>query len=703
MSEQYAMLAGYLPFDDDPANPEGDNINLLYKYITTTPLTFPEYVTPHARDLLRRILVPDPRKRADLFEVARHSWLSEYASVVEFITSTTTTTELAVQNVRHVSNHADAPMLGRSASVREPSKQTYPGQGDLARKHGNVDQEAIPEDYARTSKDNKRRTVQVEYVAPRSETVRGHEAAATASAARTRARPESQGPVEVPTSSHSVTRKALPTEDQAYETRDAHYSAGTRPAYDSNANVSPTVSRPSRDPPRSVSDNAFANMVSRPMTGGSLTSATSGRASMGLQNRGSSYGQPAAPRIHAAPAHGQMAQSERSNLAESIRDDDAALSDIGSPSISSVPTKFDRMTGFSQMTGPQAIQAQPQPIVAQQAGNHKRSSTVGSFSERFFGRRGSLFGGSRSDKNGSEKPMREKTTKRYPPVSMQTNPSSTGLSRPSMERSSRRSMSFGFSKKRSNSIMESETSDNKPRRNSFLPASFSLRSIGIGGNNDSYDSQSGYDSQELENGQQGSTTSVGRANSQEQSQSGIDHNRVSRHPSQSTQERRAPPKAHERYSQQRPDQPSLPANNVPSYTSTAQRREDEPRQRQQRQRPISYHPESYGSALMQTLPQSASQQRAPYPSDFNEGDDNIAPGNSQDSGPQNRGKSALPSANAPSIGGNKGGRGVLQKPNRRFEDSHERQDYSRPQNSGSNGAARRVMDFFRRRGRDRGD
>ena len=88
---QYAMLAGYLPFDDDPANPEGDNINLLYKYITTTPLTFPEYVTPHARDLLRRILVPDPRQRADLFEVARHSWLSDFAHVVAQVTSSTTT------------------------------------------------------------------------------------------------------------------------------------------------------------------------------------------------------------------------------------------------------------------------------------------------------------------------------------------------------------------------------------------------------------------------------------------------------------------------------------------------------------------------------------------------------------------------------------------------------------------------------------
>ena len=85
------MLAGYLPFDDDPANPEGDNINLLYKYITTTALTFPEYVTPHARDLLRRILVADPRQRADLFEVARHSWLSDFAHVVAQVTSSTTT------------------------------------------------------------------------------------------------------------------------------------------------------------------------------------------------------------------------------------------------------------------------------------------------------------------------------------------------------------------------------------------------------------------------------------------------------------------------------------------------------------------------------------------------------------------------------------------------------------------------------------
>lgn len=77
----YAMLAGYLPFDDDPANPDGDNINLLYKYIVNTPLSFPDYISEEARDLLCMMLVPDPTRRADLRSIMAHSWLSGYTSL----------------------------------------------------------------------------------------------------------------------------------------------------------------------------------------------------------------------------------------------------------------------------------------------------------------------------------------------------------------------------------------------------------------------------------------------------------------------------------------------------------------------------------------------------------------------------------------------------------------------------------------------
>ncbi|TFK69178.1 Pkinase-domain-containing protein [Pluteus cervinus] len=74
----YAMLAGYLPFDDDPANPDGDNINLLYRYIVNTPLSFPDYISAEARDILGIMLVPDPTRRASLDAVMAHPWLAAY-------------------------------------------------------------------------------------------------------------------------------------------------------------------------------------------------------------------------------------------------------------------------------------------------------------------------------------------------------------------------------------------------------------------------------------------------------------------------------------------------------------------------------------------------------------------------------------------------------------------------------------------------
>ncbi|KAJ3380140.1 hypothetical protein HDU84_006156 [Entophlyctis sp. JEL0112] len=71
----YSMIAGYLPFDDDPENPDGDNINLLYNYIMETKLEYPDHVPPDCRDLIDRILVPDPKFRADINEVMNHKWM----------------------------------------------------------------------------------------------------------------------------------------------------------------------------------------------------------------------------------------------------------------------------------------------------------------------------------------------------------------------------------------------------------------------------------------------------------------------------------------------------------------------------------------------------------------------------------------------------------------------------------------------------
>lgn len=75
----YAMLSGYLPFDDDPQNADGTNLARLYHYITHSPLTFPEYIQATPRDLLRKILVPNPNKRLNLKQVRNHQWLASHA------------------------------------------------------------------------------------------------------------------------------------------------------------------------------------------------------------------------------------------------------------------------------------------------------------------------------------------------------------------------------------------------------------------------------------------------------------------------------------------------------------------------------------------------------------------------------------------------------------------------------------------------
>ncbi|EDO17159.1 hypothetical protein Kpol_1072p29 [Vanderwaltozyma polyspora DSM 70294] len=97
----YAMLAGYLPWDDDPQNPEGDDIARLYYFITRTSLKFPEYISPIPRDLLRRLLVSDPRKRLNIRQIQQHEWLrphSEFLSITPEDWDNKMKTEVALSN-----------------------------------------------------------------------------------------------------------------------------------------------------------------------------------------------------------------------------------------------------------------------------------------------------------------------------------------------------------------------------------------------------------------------------------------------------------------------------------------------------------------------------------------------------------------------------------------------------------------------------
>jgi protein-serine/threonine kinase len=440
------MLAGYLPFDDDPANPDGDNINLLYKYIVTTPLTFPEYVTPHARDLLRRILVPDPRKRADLFEVARHSWLSEYSHVVSHITSSTTNVadianttvnsgefnpfELLNWELTIVETQKEAPHLARSASVREPpktSQSNVPAVGGLNHHAGDISQDS-PSEKSKTTRDAKRRTVQVEYVAPQSQTTRG------------------EPPAEPSTSRRAPAPSELPVAPVQQPAEPVQKKGADAPALNLNKPLPGYF-------PRSTSDNAALTgsqhvalpSGARPATGGSMASFNNaGR----LPSRGS-YGQPVAPTVTATNTEGRLAQP-KSRQFTLPQEPEASNTSIGRPSTQVLPSTFNTTPRQEPPKG------------------HKRSNTVSSLGEKLFGRSGSIMGGRGSQANTA----RTKQDKRYPPVSMKE-PLPRENSRISMD--SRRSMQYPHNRKASESGLE-----NRPRRFSLLPQSFSFRGFSTG-------------------------------------------------------------------------------------------------------------------------------------------------------------------------------------------------------------------------------
>lgn len=708
------MLAGYLPFDDDPANPEGDNINLLYKYIVSTPLTFPEYVTPHARDLLRRILVPDPRKRADLFEVARHSWLSDYAHVVSHVTSSTTTVgEIANTTVtagmftffvvHHngpsvlinvTADQHDAPLLARSASVREPSKvnpANISPVGGLSHQ-GKIDPE-VPTEKTKAARDPKRRTVQVEYVAPQSQTTRGEVSPPTVSPAAVAvapvsgagfSKPRARGPVEAPKTSPwqpgavATSSTLLPQESSTTESAKQERSRYTqqdvaksqqRQGLAQQPMAPPT--RPPKDLPRSVSDStsAFApfsaSTTGRPATSGSMASGA-GR----LPSRGNSYSQPLAPTVAATNAQARLSQPGKNGKQYNI----------SNPIPQPEPYYSEQSIG--RPTAQQYAPAATPPQQRDQTRSHKRSNTLGNL----LGRSGSVFGGrsqSQSRQSQEQKPLQEK---RYPPTSMK-NPIASDSPRQSTE--SRRP-SFSFGRKNSDYRKNSDVpKQEKPRRFSLLPASFSFKNLAPGSKD-----QSSTGPIPVSERRPSTTQQMPQSRGQSRPQTTVDSRGQSRSNSYRDDEFHSTSYDGQTDRQRDGGAQQTRRNNGSSRTGprSEQRPYAEPPYPSQ-QEPLSpLRPpqgQSYllggsGTPTDSEISLAAGQHRPIYPPGFDSYDNDSRPSMQKPRGTR--------------------GPAVLTK-NRKFTDAYE-QDQEPGQgaggsHAGSSGAARRVMDFFRRRGKAR--
>ena len=599
--------------------------------------------------------MPDPRRRADLFEVARHSWLSEYSHVVGFIGSST-------KSDRDIAKSAmqqdEEPALGRSASVREPASKSPASAGGLVQKQPPSTQDAEAE-ARKKQRDANRRTVQLEYVAPKDATARGETSPTAAamptvptSAGRTRARGDAHGPVEVPSSSKRElppTRKEVPSSSQAM----------------------PPPVRPGRDQIRAASDSpatfssqpaatsASRDVASRPTTGGTLGS---GR----LPSRGNSYSQPAVPTPTNANAQGHFSQPKSSSGYI-----------ISGPMQSSEQTAEDELPASQQNLAQYQQQQQP-PQQPPQRG-HKRSSTLGSIGDRILGRSNSR----RASQQQEPPAVLEKRDRRHPPVSMRNAmPNSNEEVQPRTSTESSRRTSFGFNRKNSEAPTESKRSS---RRFSFLPSGLSMNAL-TGKKEQSYDQ-----SYQRDNRPESKSMAFGRGASRSPSRSTTNstiplYYEPEREAARTQRPQNAPPSRDPRYEKSLP--PQTGSYGTPPPVQRKQYRDDgyggnllEQTPRSQQQEPVDryytpvesldqqsgaqYNPATGGSYIQYQSPQAPPQSAGGYSSNN---------AFSQEASAQKQ---------------------QIRPSNRKFEYDHG--------HGGSSSATRRVMDFFRRRGKDRGE
>lgn len=462
----------------------------------------------------------------------------------------------------------------------------------------------------KSKKDTKRRTVQVEYVAPQSQTVRGEASPPAAPATSSRSRVKESGPTEVPATDGYNGRRGSTTATMA------------------------APSRPGREPQRSVSDyTAFGTApptsAARPSTGGTLGAR--------LPSRGNSYSQPSTAAVAQTNVEGRFSQpkGKQYSISGPIVQGDTGM---GQPSIGQPSTQ--RM---------QSIQAEPK--------GHKRSNTVsetlGRVTSMFSSRQPSYSSQDPKDSRVSQNSYENRPQRSYPPTSMPTHLANETMPRQSTE-SSRRT-SFGFSRKNTS---DGNNTGKSGRRFSLLPSS--LSKTFSSGHRESMPAQPHSE-------RRGSAAAQGRPRAGSRS-GGMAFGRGadSRSPSQSTN-----------------------GSNVPGfYDGPHDSRRGGPASAPPNQTQFNHQSPIGDDKFTDPREPHPSNADRPYRHHTNESDTS-EPGQRRPQYPQG-------------MGGSDGveerhRKGVLQK-SRKFADAYDES----AANKGSSGSSKRVMDFFRRMGRQRG-
>ena len=116
----YAMLCGYLPFEN---NPNAKDNRVLFKKILSLNLDYPNFLTDSSVDLLKRILVADPKERIKIEEIKKHSFYLKGKKVFEQKQEYITFNELKLYNNQY--NNYNNDLIATTKDKKEKFKNEY--------------------------------------------------------------------------------------------------------------------------------------------------------------------------------------------------------------------------------------------------------------------------------------------------------------------------------------------------------------------------------------------------------------------------------------------------------------------------------------------------------------------------------------------------------------------------------------------------
>ena len=116
----YAMLCGYLPFENSP---NAKDNKILFKKILSLNLDYPNFLTDSSVDLLKRILVTDPKERIKIDEIKKHSFYLKGKKVFEQKQEYITFNELKLYNNQY--NNYNNDLIATTKDNKEKFKNEY--------------------------------------------------------------------------------------------------------------------------------------------------------------------------------------------------------------------------------------------------------------------------------------------------------------------------------------------------------------------------------------------------------------------------------------------------------------------------------------------------------------------------------------------------------------------------------------------------